>query len=213
MLKKEVNQLKRGRIQGQAREQKKTPPVGEVTDPFVVLNDSISVKNRPQDAPSGDYIPSESRNERRNNAKTTSVDELDPLLDAEEPEFVKMDVKNSGRDRPLGPPRNMRRPDSKCHCSNRREESCEMPPNAEEEVHPCPRSDRKKCSCLCAIGEFFNKMMKFLGFKSSERCCSPKAKAFDGDNRPQSGSQKNYGHRKNNGYGKSRHHRTSPRKF
>ncbi|MDR1303170.1 MAG: hypothetical protein LBJ81_00950 [Puniceicoccales bacterium] len=121
MSDKEVNQLKRGRMQRSAREQKKSSSVGEITDPFIVLNDSISVKNRPQECDSGDYIPSESKN----SVKTTSVDEPDPLLDlSEEPEIAKSAL-NSRRDRPSHAPRDPRYGDSKCHCSGRRGESRE----------------------------------------------------------------------------------------
>jgi hypothetical protein len=235
MSDKEVNQLKRGRMQRLAREQKKSSPVGEITDPFIVLNDSISVKNRPQDSDSGDYIPSKSKN----NAKTTSVDEPDPLLDlSDEPEIAKISAPNGHRDRPSHVPRELRHSDSKCHCSSKREE-----PRGEfrnesrgDLSHMCLKSDaeppsrprsgeksrnrEKKCSCLGAIGGFFSKIMKVLGLKpagqsrcsqSSQKNCSPKTRPSDGNERPLSNASRNNVHKKNYGHGRPRHQ--TPRKF
>ncbi|MDR0590452.1 MAG: hypothetical protein LBG09_01155 [Puniceicoccales bacterium] len=230
MSDKEVNQLKRGRMQRLAREQKKSSSVGEITDPFIVLNDSISVKNRPQDTDSGDYIPSESKN----SAKTTSVDEPDPLLDlSEEPEIAKS-APNNRRNRPPHTLRDSRYTDSKCHYSGKREESrgefrgepreesSSMRLKSDAEFPSRPRSGEKSCSrektcsCLGAVRHFFGKIMKVLGLKPagqsccSQRNCPPKTKPTDANERPPSNASQNI-HRKNYGHGRPRHQ--TPRKF
>jgi hypothetical protein len=113
MLKKEGNQLKRGRIQGQSRELKKISVVGEVSDPFIVLNDSISMNNRPPDCENGDYIPSE---KPAYSSKTTTVDALDPLSDPIDDPTLTTETRNPynerlpQNERPRNPHRNNDRP-------------------------------------------------------------------------------------------------------
>jgi hypothetical protein len=81
MSEKEINPLKRGRIQKQSRGQKKKTILGEISDPFTVLNDSIATKNYQQNSIRNDYIPSE----KIDRAKTTTVDAINPLLDPDHP--------------------------------------------------------------------------------------------------------------------------------
>jgi hypothetical protein len=73
MVKKEINQLKRGRILGKAREQRRVSAVGEVTDSASVLTDSIA-KNHPRHAHE-DYVSSPNLSIE----KTTTVDTINEV--------------------------------------------------------------------------------------------------------------------------------------
>jgi hypothetical protein len=149
MLEKEINPLKRGRIQNLPRGQKKKSTPGEISDPFTVLNDSIAVKNHspsgtangrisPQSEVPNDHIafPNEALNdhvspkdepyndyvlspERNDNAKTTTVDAADPLPDQDNPEESGAIAPNGGDNRPRNFRNNSRRNESHSNGSNR----------------------------------------------------------------------------------------------
>jgi hypothetical protein len=108
MSEKEINPLKRGRIQKQTREQKKKTILGEISDPFTVLNDSIATKNYQQKSVRSDYIPSE----KTDHAKTTTVDAIDPLSDADYPPREKINETRPPRNGKRGLQRNGRRSES-----------------------------------------------------------------------------------------------------
>ncbi|MDR1435121.1 MAG: hypothetical protein LBI77_01815 [Puniceicoccales bacterium] len=183
MLEKKINPLRRGRIQGNGNERQKKSSVGEITDPFSVLNDSISTKSPPEDLNEGDYIPSE-RIHRE--AKTTSVDALDPLLDQTEASIdAKKETRNSHGKRVRNtqkespyPPRDRRHRDRQSESYNgRRTESSNtsQQPSLRSPSEPfhgqCQCDDSKKCT----VKHFFCKILEFFGFKSSSnasRCSS-----------------------------------------
>jgi hypothetical protein len=116
MSEKEINPLKRGRMQGRAREQKKKTTLGEISDPFTVLNDSIAAKNqRHQNPVRGDYVPSE----KADHGKTTTVDTIDPLSDADHPSRGKISETRPLSNGKRGAPRDGRRSESSPGDSNR----------------------------------------------------------------------------------------------
>jgi hypothetical protein len=111
MMEKEINQLKRGRVQGKTREPKKISSVGEITSPESVLNDSISQsrppnlsrsnytrenKNRTYEKKSPDfedYAPSENANV----PKSTTVDDITPFPDSPGQESETSNFRNGNR--------------------------------------------------------------------------------------------------------------------
>ena len=148
MSDKEINPLKRGRVQNRSRGQKKSPAVGEISDPSSVLNDSISQGRTTKKA----------HNEPIE--KTTTVD--DPLFDPIEQTPAEPTIMEKR-------PRNER--------NYRGERSCRSERNRRDSKSKETACSCDKCNkLLCSIKHWLSKIACRLGFKQSSKCsCGKKS--------------------------------------
>jgi hypothetical protein len=162
MLKKEINPLKRGRMQKQIREQKKKSTLGEIFDPFTVLNDSIAAKNCHQDMVPNNYVPSE----KTRNAKTTTVDAIDPLLDAGNLSFKETNETRPSRNgnRSQNFRNNSRRNERNSYGGSRPlcNENHRNGNRSETQVENSHSREKPECGIKCLL----DKILSFLGFGS-----------------------------------------------
>jgi hypothetical protein len=212
MSEKEINPLRRGRMQKQTREQNKKSTPGEISDPFTVLNDSIAAKNRSSKAT--DYIPSEKVD------KTTTVDAVDPLSDVDQGIARIPRSGNSPRRPRNGNRENSLRENNSFQENNNRENGSQPPYNEnyrssnygkelEKNSHP---NEKSKCGVKCLL----HKILSFLGLGS---CCKKACNCRKNSSQERNSSQedKEKRRRTNNRYPNSRggrnHFRSSQNKF
>ncbi|MDR2812467.1 MAG: hypothetical protein LBB05_01585 [Puniceicoccales bacterium] len=164
MSEKEINPLKRGRMQRQVREQKKKSTPGEIFDPLTVLDDSIAAQNYRQSKVPHEYIPSK----RIDNAKTTIVDAVD-LRDTNLP---------LGEET-IRPPRNGNRPQSFQNNSRRNESNVgHRPPDSKtQRTGNCNEASGENSHCdeksECGIKCLWDRILSFLGLGSRRhKSCS-----------------------------------------
>jgi hypothetical protein len=213
MLERKINPLRRGRIPGKGNGQQKKSSVGEITDPFSVLNDSISTKGRSENLNEGDYIPSE---RIRQESKTTTVDVLDPLLDqTETPAVTKKETKNFRNNRC----RNTQK-ESEHFLQDRynRDKKSALHTSHQQSLRPTPGPFQGKYQCdgskKCAVKNFFYKILRFFGFQNSPCCSSNKADEIPNGKCKINSEKHNSGNRTRGGNrNHGRHHRPPSKKI
>lgn len=155
MSDKEINPLKRGRVQNKSRSPKKSPTVGEISDPASVLNDSIS-QGRTTKKINNEPIE-----------KTTTVD--DPLCDPIEQE---LSTEKPSRSEQNG------RGERRCRTERNRRDSKFSAQN-KETTCSCDKCDK----LLCTIKHWLRKIACHLGFKCKESSKSKCSCGKKSDNR------------------------------
>jgi hypothetical protein len=182
MLEKEINPLKRGRIQNLSREQKKKSTFGEISDPFTVLNDSIAVKNQSRSGVHINHVSSE----RDGSEKTTTVDAI-----ASPPDRDNLSAEETGTIRPSCSVNrqkilrsNNRRNEGHSYGGNRAPGGENYPQdNDSEEREECATGCTKS---TCGIKCLWNKILSFLGFgpRHDKNCsCNKSCDGKDKGNR------------------------------
>jgi hypothetical protein len=212
MSEKERNPLKRGRIQGKPLAQKKKALVGEISDPFSVLSDSIATKGRSESPGTNDYIPSEGIED-----KTTTVDPVDVSSDyVGEGRGTAEESRDSSARRYSNRPQEGYRSDVKRREPRHRDWK-ESHSTAESKYGTPASKEAETCSKKCCIKRFFCKVLECLGIRSSRSCqCKTPTKetrSISNANR-HSSFQKREGTRNGNRHRDRHHHsKASPRKF